>query len=313
MKILVTQVSKFGSVSWIKCLKRINGLNIKIYGCDIIPYGYSTGSQLVDYYFQTNTLNDAQYADFILDFCDKNEINLLLSAMDNEINMFIHYQQLYSKMIVPTIDCFELFYNKLKASIAISDLGIQIPDIINNPFGEKKVIIRDKIGIGSRGIYIIDLETEQYIENRFQDSRFMQKFISGTEYTVDVLTNNSGTPVLIVPRQRLEIQNGISFKCKVTYDCEIINICKKIYSKYKIPGISNVQFIKNDDNIFFIELNPRIGGSTIASVLSGFNFIELFLKHYILKEEMEGLEQYMKLVAWDSVITRTYEELVYLM
>lgn len=35
MNILITQVSKFGAMSWIKCLKRISSMDITLYGCDI--------------------------------------------------------------------------------------------------------------------------------------------------------------------------------------------------------------------------------------------------------------------------------------
>ena len=74
----------------------------------------------------------------------------------------------------------------------------------------------------------------------------------------------------------------------------------------------NVQFIKNDTGIYFIELNPRIGGTTIASVIGGFNIVELFLKHYIKHEEINVFPNYQHLFAWNSVITRDYNEFVYL-
>lgn len=47
MNILITQVSKFGAMSWIKCLKRISSMDITLYGCDIYPklhFGISISS-----------------------------------------------------------------------------------------------------------------------------------------------------------------------------------------------------------------------------------------------------------------------------
>lgn len=128
-----------------------------------------------------------------------------------------------------------------------------------------------------------DLEKEQFLENRFQEDKFMQEYIDGEEFTVDVLTDNEGRPLLIVPRKRLEIRQGIS----------------------------NVQFIKNNTGLYFIELNPRLGGTSIATVIAGFNFIELYLQHNLLNTPIKTLEDYQKLIAWDSIISRDYNEYIF--
>jgi len=313
MNILITQVSKFGALCWIKCLKRISNMHIVLYGIDICAKGECAGSQLVDYYFEVDsTLNKEQYLDYIENICSTSQIDLLLSVMDNELSCLIQSKRFDKIMFCPTLDIFSIFHDKFIASKEIQKLGLDIPPIIENPFGEHKVIIRDRIGIGSRGIYIIDLEKEQYIENRFQKSRFMQQYISGDEYTVDVFNDKGGKPVVIVPRKRLEIRQGISFISEIVQDDELIEICKKIYSSFKIPGISNIQFIKNDSGIYFIELNTRIGGTTIASVLSGFNFIELYLQHFVQNKKIESFPFYQNLFAWGSIISRDYEEYIYL-
>lgn len=314
MNILVTQVSKMGSLCWIKCLKRIQNISIKLYGTDCNPLGYTAGSQMVDTFFQhSSKFSEEEYLMYIHDLCKKLEINLLLIVMDDELDLFLKNHSLFRNILFgPTHSVFSIFHNKYIASQSIEKLGIQIPQLIENPFGEKKVIFRDKIGIGSQGIYIVDLEKEQYIENRFQSNRFMQKYIEGDEYTVDVLTDITGDPLIIVPRKRLEIRQGISFRCQLINDAGIIDACKKIYKNHIIPGISNVQFIKNDSGIYFIELNPRLGGSSIASVIAGFNYTELFIRHFVENKIPKTLEDYQMLFAWDSIISRDYHEYVYI-
>lgn len=312
MNILITQVSKFGAMSSIKCLKRISSMDITLYGCDIYPKGYCVGSQMVNYYEIPSNINGEKYIDYIENICNTKKIDLLLSVMDDELSFFIQSKRFEKIMYTPDYNIFNIFHDKYIASKEINNIGINIPPIINNPFGQKKVIFRDKIGIGSRGIYIVDLDKEEFIQNRFQKSRFMQQYIYGDEYTVDILTNIDGYPVVIVPRKRIEIKQGISFRSQLVNDPDIINACMKIYNSFKIPGISNVQFIKNDTGIYFIELNPRIGGTTIASVIGGFNIVELFLKHYIKHEEINVFPNYQHLFAWNSVITRDYNEFVYL-
>ncbi len=312
MNILVTQVSRVGSINWIKSLQQITSCELVIYGLDIYPKGYSAGSLLVDNYIEVcHELNSSEYIETIKKICTSYNIELLLSVMDDELQLLIKSNYFKGKLIAPSLECFSLFNDKYVASRTMQESGVLTPEIIENPFGKGKVIIRDRIAIGSRGVYIVDFKKEVYIENRFQSSRFMQEYIEGEEYTVDVLTDKDGSPLLIIPRKRIEIRQGISFKCQLIEDDDIIDICKRIYQQHYIPGISNVQFIKNQSGTYFIELNTRIGGTTIASIIGGFNFVELFLKHYIYNEPVKSLDNYQHLIAWGSIISRAYNEYIY--
>lgn len=313
MNVLLTHVSRMGTLCWIKCLRRITSIEIVIYGTDVKPLGYSSGSQLVDHFIQINpSLNQEEYLNQIYNLCNKLSIDILITVMDDELGIFLKNKKRFQQYLYYLdYDCFNIFHDKLIASLKMQEIGILIPKIITNPFGKHKVIFRNKIGIGSNGIYVVDLEKEQFIENRFQKDKFLQEYIEGEEFTVDVLTDNQGLPLLIVPRKRLEIRQGISFICQIVKDEEIISICKKIYSTFKIPGISNVQFIKNNTGLYFIELNPRLGGTSIASVIAGFNFTELYLQHNLLNKPVKTLEEYQNLIAWGSIVSRDYEEYIF--
>ena len=312
MNILMTQVSRMGALCWIKCLRRISSMEIVMYGTDVKPLGYSAGSQLVNHFIQINSnLEQEEYLNLISNLCNKFSIDILITVMDDELGLFLKNKERFQKYLYCLdYNCFKVFHDKLYASLEMQKIGIPIPKIITNPFGKNKVIFRNKVGIGSNGIYIVDLEKEKFIENRFQKDKFMQEYIEGEEFTVDVLANKEGIPLLIIPRKRLEIRQGISFVCQIVKEEEIIEICKKIYSKFNIPGISNVQFIKNKSGVYFIELNPRLGGTSIASVIAGFNFTELYLQHNLLNYSVKNLDEYQKLIAWDSIISRDYKEYI---
>ena len=131
---------------------------------------------------------------------------------------------------------------------------------------------------------------------------------SGKEYTVDVFSDIKGNPKMIIPRERIEIKQGISFKCRIEFNQRLINTCQKIYKKYHLPGITNVQFISTVDKDYFIELNPRIGGTTIASILSSFNYTEQLIKNVLFNVPLNSYNEYMNKVAWGSIISRYYEE-----
>lgn len=310
LNILVTQTSAFASDSLIRLIKRID--NAVVFGCDPLSYNMNSVNQLVYKFFQTPRIDEPkEYIQSINTICDLNKIDLVIPVMDNEIRMFTKYQELINfKIILPDQTIVDLFHDKQSASIAIKDIGIQIPKIITDLRNESKVIFRDRIGIGSHGIYIVDLKTAQYIENRFNNNTFIQEYLCGDEYTVDVMTDKNGIPKIILPRKRITIINGLSYRCQIIKQDRLIELCKKIYSEFLIPGLSNVQFIVCDGEPFFIELNTRFAATGIAGIMASYNYISQFLEHFVLKNEIETLEMNMKDIAWNSIITRYYGETI---
>jgi len=309
MNVLITHATKRGAISLIKVLKRISSLSLKVFGCDDVRIGYESGTLLVDTYILLDA--DESYIDQIKRICISHKIDILLSVMDEENILFAKHRNNLPVRYLPSIEVLELFHDKLQATLAIKDLGLHIPRIVHDLSLENKIIFRDKVSVGSRGIYIVDLNADKVIENRFKRNSFIQEYIDGQEYTVDVLADKKGVPSLIIPRWRIDIKDGISFVCQTVKHDAIILACQKIYEKYKIPGLSNVQFIMYNDEPYFIELNPRFAGTAIAGILSSFNYLELFLKHFCLDEQNPSYDALMKNVAWGSIISRYWAEALY--
>ena len=313
IRILITRVSGMGSIGWIKAIKAIKNQSIVLFGCDFIPYGYSSGSILVDRFIQSPSINDAEaYCSFLCDICNSNHIDLVLSVFDDELELLYSISnKISSKLIIPDSQTIRLFRDKKRATIEIEKLGISVPNILTSLFNEEMIIFRPITSIGSRGITVIDLKTEEYIKNYFNSDYFLQRYIKGNEYTVDVIADINGKPKMIIPRKRIEIRQGISFKCQIEYNTRLINNCWKIYEKIHLPGITNVQFITTHQKDYFIELNPRLGGTAIASVLSSFNFVEPLIENVLYGKEMDSYENNMKKVKWGTIVTRYYEETIH--
>lgn len=141
MNILLTQVSRMGTLCWIKCLRRISNIEIVIYGTDVKPLGYSAGSQLVDKFIQIDPNIDKEgYLNLISDLCNKHFIDILINVMDDELGLFLKNKKRFQQYLYCLdYDCFEIFHDKLYASMEIQKIGISIPEIITNPFGKKRL------------------------------------------------------------------------------------------------------------------------------------------------------------------------------
>lgn len=313
MRILVNNIRCTNSTLLVRLLKRIKSFPVEVWGSDTAEPGTIASSTFVDRYFQAPHINDeTAYLEFLQKLSKEYQIDFIFISTDKEVRFMDHYK---SKINIPFInspsETISLFQDKLAASLAVQDIGISIPPIYYDLFGKEKVIFRKKRSVSSQGIYIANLSTATYIENHFHSDWFAQKYLTGNTFIADVFADRNGIPKLIIPRRKIETQMGSAFRSKVERNEQVIECCKHIYSHFMIPGLSNIEFIENEDGLHFIEINLRIGGSAIAGIIASFNYIEQYLEHFVNGKALESLDYYMNCVAWNSIISRYYDEVIY--
>lgn len=313
MKILITNIASVTAISIIKILRRGKIKDIVIWGTESQKYGYNSGSMLVDHYIEVPKVSSDYYTAFIQYICQHYYIDVLFPILDEELILFSKSNlHKYVKILLPNIDTICLFRNKLLASKELRSLYAEIVPQIFEEYDSvncNKVIIRQKQSIGSQGIIIKD--TNDLSVTDFDNSKyFIQEYIEGSEYTVDILADKFGKIKLIVPRKRIQIKNGVSTKVLISKNNKIIDLCKKIYEKYYIPGLSNIQFIEKNNGIYFLELNMRFAGMGIASILASYDFLSDYILYLTANEDLGEYSNNMRKIRWNSVICRYYEETI---
>jgi len=174
----------------------------------------------------------------------------------------------------------------------------------SNKIASFPVLAKPRYGKGSKGIVRLDDESDlKYIVSKRDDLVF-QEYLPGTEYTVDVLSNLEGKPLIAVPRIRLQTRAGISTKGKVLTDFALQTECMEIAEHIGIRGPCCMQMKEScEGELKLIEVNPRIGGGTIFTTLAGANFPVMLL------DIIEGRQVSMPSVSEITVI-RYFEEFV---
>lgn len=309
MRILIPNSYCFAAIGIVKTLKRLSKYSVYIVGTGEEDLGVASGSMLVDKYIKAPSgCSEPEYIDFIDSVVKENNIDLILCVFDSDLPILqsVKNRNEHIVYISPTEDVIDLFRNKLQSSIVVSRLGICVPEIImDDAFAE--VICRKKISVGSSGIHAFNIATQfGYVA----DASFLQKRVAGDEYTVDVMCDKLGHPHIIIPRKRLEIRNGMSFKTALIQDVDIFNAVERLCNAFLLPGLWNVQFIKNKTGLYFIELNPRFAGSAVAGIAASFNYLDIYIDHFYSQKEMPPRDELEKHICWGSVITRYYEETV---
>jgi carbamoyl-phosphate synthase large subunit len=140
------------------------------------------------------------------------------------------------------------------------------------------LIAKPRYGKGSKGIVKIENPLDlRYIQSK-QNGFIFQEYLPGTEYTIDVLSDLNGEPLIAVPRIRVQTKAGISTVGKIIKDENISETCKSIAKYLKIKGPCCIQMKEsNEGTLKLVEVNPRLGGGTIFTALAGANFPAMIL------------------------------------
>lgn len=164
--------------------------------------------------------------------------------------------------------------------------------------------VKPTFGKGSRNAYKCETREEVLFHVARHKDMLVQEYLPGEEYTVDVLSDLAGTPLLAVPRVRLETKDGISSKGRVLRDAEIERLCLEMARHVGLKGPTCMQLRRDTDGrLRFLEINPRIAGGSMFTTLAGVNIPKL------LVDMIAGMEIALP-TAKDIIVLRYYEEVV---
>lgn len=143
----------------------------------------------------------------------------------------------------------------------------------------ERLVVKERMGSGSRSIGLSLNSQEAAAHGRFLEQPVYQPFVSGTEVSVDIWRSLDGNRTFCLPRKRVRVRNGEATITSIFRDDRIEGLAKYIVKVFEVTGPSVLQLLVDDDGcLWVIELNPRIGGASAASIESGLPLIELCLR-----------------------------------
>jgi hypothetical protein len=215
--------------------------------------------------------NDDSIIEHLSGIIEEYKIDILLPFVDQATIIASKLREILQqkKIFIPVsdIDSCTTFFNKRLSNEWCIANGIAVPIFDKNIF---PLIAKPIEGSASKGIVIINNEVE--LTNLQNPQNFLvQKFIKGNEYTIDIYRNTRTNNILsIVPRKRIETQGGESIKSVTLKNKRIEDFAKNIILKTNLIGPLTLQILEDEqNNLFFMEINPRFGGAVLNSIAAG--------------------------------------------
>ena len=330
-----------GAAGILKCLEQDN--NVHVVSADADPE--ATGKYLVKEFVCIPTADKPDFTDKVLSICRKKNIHVLMPLVTKELiplsQRIKEFELAGTKLLVSSTASLEIANNKSRLYEFLQWRGLKIPDFrvvenveqFQNAVAElghpsKQVCFKPSVSNGSRGFRII---TEQFNEAdilfnqkpinvfiRLNDALrvlssahfpelLVSQYLPGDEYSVDCLCNQ-GNALLVLPRLRKKMVNGISVNGEFVREDKIIDYCTRIIKELQLHGNIGIQVKSNDEGEFLVlEINPRVQGTISAALGAGVNLPLLAVKQElglpILPEEL--------IIKWGVRFSRYWEEVFY--
>lgn len=258
---------------------RMAGFRGRIVSTDADPL--SPGFFLADAYATLPLISDPQFFTRALEVIEREQVSLILPTSGFDILVYSQKKsELEQRGVTAIVSDFPAVENcvdkwnfhqltqerfPMPRTTLDPQLGVEFPCFVKP--------IRGK---GSRGIALCRTAEDLTEQLQLRNDLLIQEYLPGEEYSIDVLSDLQGNPLVAIPRVRLATKEGISVKGRVFHDTAIQQVCMDLAQFLGLKGPSCMQMKRAaNGEVKFLEVNPRMGGGTIFATLAGVNFAQL--------------------------------------
>lgn len=275
-----------------------------------------------DGYVITPNIYDKNYIEFLLHFCIKKKIDVIVPLFDIDLPILAqHKSDFYNQGIYILVSDYQVTHicnDKWATYQFFCSLNLKCPktyislfDVLNdikNDIIKYPLIIKPRWGMGSIGIYEIKNEDElKILYYKLKEDIFttylkyesiedissciiIQEKISGQEYGLDILNNLQGQYVTTIAKKKIAMRFGETDVARIVDNEIFLSVSTTIANSLKhIANLDLDCFVTDQQEIYLLEMNCRFGGQYPFSHCAGVDFpkqIVLWLQGDDVKESL---------------------------
>lgn len=290
-------------------------INASFYGTDTTEL--SPALQLCDKAFLVKPVTHPGYISQLLSVVKKYKVKLLIPTVDLDLKSLARNKTKFAaagcNVLVSSPDVVDICQDKRQTYnfLLKSDFDTPLTMSIGKALANKKLtwpcFLKPWDGSASKGNAAVNNRKELLFFAQRIPNAICQEFIEGTEHTCDVYVDFNMKVRCVVPRKRIEVRTGEVSKARVVKHPEIMDQSARLIEKLGAgPGVITIQlFLTCDNNVKFIEINPRFGGGVPLSIKAGANFPKWILKESLaLKTNIrfDGFKDNLIMLRYDDEV-----------
>lgn len=278
----------------------------------------------------TPLIYSEEYIPFLVSYCKKNYINLIIPLFDVDLMVLAKNKSKFEKIgahvIVSDPDVIKICNDKWETykfakqqNVCAPKTYLELNEAIQE-LQEKKIkfpiIIKPRWGMGSLGVYEADnfLELEVFYKKckkeisttymkyesmiDFEKSVLLQEKIDGQEYGIDVINDLCGEFCNAVVKKKYSMRAGETDCASVVDNPLVYEFARSLGKKMKHIANLDVDIFIKENTIYLLEMNARFGGGYPFSYISGVNLPEAIIKW----KQGEAIDKQLEIKVYDRLI-----------
>lgn len=291
-----------------------SGLVIATDCSDIAPAVYEA-----DKFYKVPRMTESGYIDVILDICQKEKVDGVLSLIDPELSLLAknkdRFAQVGTTVIGSNFELCEMTLNKwdmfnwLKAhgyNCAKSYIDKkQFCDDIEKGEAHFPVFVKPICGSASIAISkVYDMETVDLLF-KHNDNLMIQEFLDGQEIGADCYIDMiSGETVSIFTKKKLVMRAGETDKAVSFKDNKLFALIEKFIKEIGFKGQIDIDIFDVNGEYYISEVNPRFGGGYPHAYECGCDHMKLIKNNLENKVNEKNIGNYQ-----DGIYMMKYNEI----
>lgn len=264
---------------------------------------------------QVPPITSGQYIGALLDLVRREEIDLLIPLIDNELVALSVAREQFTEAgcgaIISSPEVVHTCRDKLATYGFLTRHQIDTPrtwtpeELLRRDRHDYPYFLKPRFGSASKGNSVLmnQADMEAFVP-RVPDA-IIQEFVEGVEHTLDVYTGLDGVPRCVVPRERVEVRGGEVTKARTVRHEGIIQTGVRVATALGgCMGLITIQLILTPDGrIRVIEINPRFGGGVPLAIHAGADFPRWLLMEWLGQKPRIRLDHFK-----DGVLMLRYHQ-----
>ena len=240
----------------------------------------SPAVHVADRSYRVPLATDPDYVHELLAICEAEQVRLAVPTIDDELPVFAAAADEFRALGVTTAcspeataslcnDKYATCAHLIEAGVpaAQSYLPAQLAADMPLP-----LFIKPRVGRGAVGAFPVRTADELDFFLHYVESPIVQEYLTGPEFTIDVLCDFEGRPLSIVPRERVVIRAGVIDRGRTVNDRRLIELAQAACAAIRFVGPINIQCRMRGDQPVIFEINPRFSGGIPLTIQAGADF-----------------------------------------